>query len=132
MENLVPLLTTHRGEINQRDYWIGAAALFVAGIVANMIPLIGAVAALLLLYPWTCLVLKRLRDAGRPESWAALPLLLGLFSMASSLMAAFGLFVAPALAGLLLSIGGLAALAALGFLVWLGLAPSRHALTSGM
>lgn len=131
MENLVPLLTTYRGEISQREYWLGAAVLFVAGIISNMIAFIGAVVALLLLYPWTCLVLKRLRDAGRPETWAALPVLLGLFSQASSLMAGVGLMVSPVLAGLLLSVGGLAALAALGFLIWLGLAPSRHALSAG-
>lgn len=126
MEKLVPLLTTTHGEINQRDFWIGAAVLFGAGVVANLVPYLGTVASLLLLYPWACLALKRLRDVGRPESLAGVPVLLGLLSIIASLLAGFGLMVSAALAGVLLATGGLAGLLALAFLVWLGLTPSRR------
>lgn len=131
MENFIPLFTETRGEIGQRDFWIGAAVLFAAGLVANLIPFVGTFVALALLYPWTCLALKRLRDAGRPASLAVVPLLLGLFSIAGSLLAVAALTLSAALAGLLLSAGGVAGLLALAFIVWLGLTPSRHGPSRG-
>lgn len=126
MENFIPLFTETRGEIGQRDFWIGAAVLLAAGLVANLIPFVGSIVSLALLYPWTSLALKRLRHAGRPASLAVVPLLLGLFSITGSLLAGAALTVSAALAGLVLSASGVAGLLALAFLVWLGLTPSRH------
>lgn len=123
MERLFSLFTTTGGEIRQRDFWLGALALFVAGVVAGMIPHAGSVVTLALLYPWTCLALKRLRDIGRPEHWAGALVLLGLFSTGVSLLARSGL-VAPMVTGPLLALGVLAGLLAIAFLVWLGMAPS--------
>ncbi len=131
MQKLVPRLVTTHGEIGQRDFWIGAAVLFGTGVIANLIPYLGTVASLLLLYPWACLALKRLRDVGRPESLAGVPVLLGLFSIIASLLTGFGQMVSAALAGVLLAVGGLAGLLALAFLVWLGLTPSRHGQPGG-
>lgn len=122
MERLVSLLTTTEGEIRQRDFWSGALVLFAAGIIANLIPVVGGVLAIVLLYPWTCLALKRLRDNGRPALWAVALVLLGLVSTGASLLAR----IAPELAGLLHPISGLSGLLAFAFLIWLGLAPSRH------
>ena len=120
------LFLSFSGRTSKRDFWIGFAALFGAGIVANPLPLIGAVASLALIYPWTALMAKRLHDFGRsgwlvlvPAIPAALSGILAVFAaLAMGNSATAG--AAFATAGVAILISTVALLVGLGFLVWVG------------
>jgi len=121
------LLLGFSGRTSKRDFWIGFAALFGAGIVANLLPLVGALAGLALVYPWTALMAKRLHDFGRsgwlvliPAAPAALSGVLALFAaLAMNSVATAG--AAFATAGFAVLVSTLAILVGLGFLLWVGL-----------
>jgi uncharacterized membrane protein YhaH (DUF805 family) len=114
------------GRIGQKDFWIGFAILFVAGIVLNLIPVIGMIAGILLIYPWVCVYSKRLHDMGKTGWLAAVPF--GVFFVAMVLtVIAGGAAMFGAASGSTVGAGG--AMAALGmmglvmmiaFLVWIG------------
>lgn len=115
------------GRTSKRDFWIGFAALFAAGFVASLLPLVGTLASLALIYPWTALMAKRLHDFGRsgwlvlaPAVPAALSGVLALYgALAMSNAATMG--AALATAGLALLVSTVAMLIGLGFLLWVGL-----------
>jgi uncharacterized membrane protein YhaH (DUF805 family) len=115
------------GRTSKRDFWIGFAALFAAGFAASLVPLVGALASLALLYPWTALVTKRLHDFGRsgwlvliPTLPAALSGTLAVYgALAMSNAATLG--SALAVAGFALLVSTIAMLVGLAFLLWVGL-----------
>lgn len=127
MHDLLPLFASPEGSASRRDFWTGAAVLLVAGIALGLIPAVGTIASLALLYPWTCLSMQRLRDMGRSPRLALIPLgfcsisgLLGVIvlmgaSNPATLAATF------MLAGVTLLVSSVAMLVALAFLLWLGL-----------
>jgi len=131
------LFLTADGRIGQKDFWIGFLILFVAGLVLGMIPLLGMIIGLALIYPNVCLYSKRLHDAGRSGWLAAVPYAIGcvgfLLMMMMGGMGAMGAMMgggndAMASAGMMAGLGamgliGLLMFAALiGFLLWVGLA----------
>lgn len=125
------LFLSAQGRIGRKDFWIGAGALVVANLIGGAIPLAGALISLALIYPWTCLAAKRLHDFGR-SGWlvivAAAPAAVSgtlalVTSLAASNVATMG--VAFAGAGLTLMVSGVALLASLGFLLWVGLKPGN-------
>jgi uncharacterized membrane protein YhaH (DUF805 family) len=125
--NWQDLFISAHGRVGRRDFWIAAAALIISGLVLNLLPVIGPLAALALLYPWTCILVKRLHDTGRsgwlvlvPTVPAALSGVLGLFA-ALALQSPATMGAAFGMAGLALSASMLAALIGLGFLLWAGL-----------
>lgn len=127
------LFLTLEGRIDRKDFWIGAAALIGAGLVLSVIPVVGQLASLALIVPWTCLTTKRLHDFGR-SGWMALAAVipsaasavLGLFTaLAASNVATMG--AAFASAGLTLMISTAALVISLAFLLWVGLTPSDAA-----
>lgn len=129
--DLQSLYLSAQGRIGRREFWIGAAGLIIVSLVAGLIPVVGAVASLVLIYPWVCLTAKRLHDLGR-SGWlvliAAVPAAVsGAFAlftaMAASSLATIG--VAMASAGLALTVSTLALLVSLGFLLWVGLKPGE-------
>lgn len=67
------LFLDSKGRIGQKEFWIGFLILFVAGFVLGMIPLIGQIAGLVLIYPNVALVSKRLHDFGKSGWLAAAP-----------------------------------------------------------
>ncbi|HEX8232808.1 MAG TPA: DUF805 domain-containing protein [Caulobacteraceae bacterium] len=75
------LFLTANGRIGQRDFWIGFAILFVAGLVLGMIPVLGALIGLALIYPTVCVFSKRLHDSGRSGWLAAVPYAIGAIGM---------------------------------------------------
>lgn len=129
------LFLTADGRIGKRDFWIGFAILFVANLVLGLIPVLGALISLALIYPMVCLYSKRLHDFGKTGWLTAIPFVVFALAMVVGLitggMAVLGMgatgseaaAAGAAMAGLGL-FGGLMALAgliSLGFLLWVGL-----------
>ena len=121
------------GRIGQRDFWIGFAILFVAGIVLNLIPVIGTIAGILLIYPWVCVYSKRLHDMGKTGWLAAVPFGVFFAAMVLTLIAggaamfgaasgsAVGAGSAMAAVGMIGLVMMLAFLVWIAFTLWLGL-----------
>lgn len=117
------------GRIGQKDYWIGVAILFAAGLVLGWIPLIGTLISLASVYFGVCVSSKRLHDMGKSGWLAAIPY--GVTALALVLSAATVIggiasagygndFGAMAGMGGAMGVWGLAVLVNLGFLIWLG------------
>jgi uncharacterized membrane protein YhaH (DUF805 family) len=131
MPDYFSLLTSPKGRIGRQTFWILACGLIAASVVVSIIPLIGALASLALLWPWTCVSIKRLHDIGRPGALAFIPMSIGLASgvlaILSALLALNPLMVLPTLAlASVTAVMGLAALLiSLAFALWIGLSPGR-------
>lgn len=121
------------GRLNRRLFWSGAIILIVAQMVLSVIPIGRPVAGILAIWPWYCLIARRLHDTGRTSRYAAfavLPMALG----AVVSLIAFIATAAPALSIALLPIVmvsglavGVASLVALGFVIWIGSRPGDAA-----
>ena len=114
------------GRTSKRDFWLGFAGLVGAGVVANLLPTIGSVVSLALLYPAAALMTKRLHDFGR-SGWlvlvplvpSALSALLAFFaSMTIGNAATMGAGLAAAGFAALLST--IAMLVGIASLLWIG------------
>ena len=134
------LFLSSDGRISRQQFWIGALILIGAGVVAGWIPLINVIFFFVSLYAWVCLYSKRLHDFGKSGWLTAIPvsLFIAAFFLAMLTMggmAAMGAFKGmhgdyanPAAmlgAGITAMLLGLAALVALGFLLWVGLTPGQ-------
>lgn len=127
-----------KGRTGQKDFWIGFAILFVVGIVLNFIPLIGQIAAIVMIYPWVCLFSKRLHDAGRSGWLAAIPFVIGLVAgVLAVMMGGAALLTGGADEAAMAAMGGasivmiLSFVAYIAFVLWVGLAkgepgPNRY------
>ena len=132
MLDLKDLYLTPHGRLGRQTYWLALAGLVVANLVAGLIPVIGSLVALALLWPCACVIAKRLHDMGR-SGWPAFALtfpcaILGLFAALVALMTAdlttAGLALAAA--GVVAVVGSLVGLAGLVLIVWAGVAPSQR------
>ena len=127
------LFLSANGRIGQKDFWIGFLILFVAGLILGMIPVLGMLIGLALIYPNVCLYSKRLHDFGKSGWLAAVPyvilavamLIAGLTGGAAMFGAmsgnAAGASAAAAGLGMSMLIIVLAGLVGIGFLLWVGL-----------
>jgi uncharacterized membrane protein YhaH (DUF805 family) len=128
--NWTELFLAPQGRAGQQAFLIGAAALIVAGVVLNLIPVLGPLASLALIYPWTCLLVKRLHDFGRSGWMVLIPVvptaLASMLALITTFAAMGGGTMGAALvgAGLALTISGASMLISLAFLVWVALKPS--------
>ncbi|WP_296817799.1 DUF805 domain-containing protein [Brevundimonas sp.] len=123
------------GRIGKKDFWIGFLILFVAGIILNFVPVIGQIAAILLIYPWICLYSKRLHDFGKSGWLVIVPVVAMIVATIGSIMtmgaAAFGAASSTtdygAASAMMGGLGGMALLnvvallVCLAFLLWVGL-----------
>lgn len=131
MPDYFTLLTSPKGRIGRQTFWILAVGLVVASMVFSIVPLIGTLASMALLWPWTCLSIKRLHDMGRPGALAFIPLSAGLVSgglaILSALLALNPLTVLStlAVAGVAAITGTIALLICLAFVLWMGLSQGR-------
>ena len=126
------LFLSANGRIGQKDFWIGFAILFVAGFILGLIPVIGQIAQLAMIYCWVCLYSKRLHDFGKTGWLAAVPF--GIWAIAGVLAvmaviggsaaaigaAGSGVGEAAAAGGMMAALGGMALVMMLAFLVWIG------------
>ena len=136
------LFLTADGRIGRRDFWIGFAVIFAAGVVANMVPVLGQIVGLLLIWPQVCIHAKRLHDMGKtawlmliPFAVMAVAMSVAIATVGVSLFSAAMLSHAgsdaaaagTALAGLgaVWTACGLSMLVAVGFLLWVGLTPGQ-------
>lgn len=120
------------GRIGRGPYWLGVAGLMAASFVLGLIPVAGPWLALALLWPWFCLLSKRLRDIERdPRLSAAALAPLALSSLLGAAMSltlvtpASALAVLP-LVGLLGAIALIAALVGAVAVIWIGVTPTRR------
>jgi uncharacterized membrane protein YhaH (DUF805 family) len=107
------LLLSPQGRIARREFWPGFAAVMVASIVLNLIPILGQLLGLLLLWPQFCIRAKRLHDMGKTALLLLIPLAVTI--LGSSLSAISGgrlAFGVPFLVGV-------------AFLLWVGLTPGQ-------
>ncbi|WP_257457896.1 DUF805 domain-containing protein [Archangium lipolyticum] len=65
------LFLTPEGRIGRRDFWIGFLIVMVASTVLQIIPFIGQLLGLLLVWPQICIHSKRLHDMGK-SAWLML------------------------------------------------------------
>jgi uncharacterized membrane protein YhaH (DUF805 family) len=120
------LFLSANGRIGQKDFWIGFLIVFVASIILGLIPILGQIAGLLLIYPTVCLYSKRLHDFGKTGWLAALPYAVGAVIMLIMLLAGgaafFGMASGSAVeaGGAMAAVGMIGLLAVLFFLAWLG------------
>lgn len=132
------LFLSPNGRIGRRDFWIGFLIIFVASIVTNVIPVIGHLLGLLLLWPQVCIHAKRLHDASRSAWLMLIPfgvfivcLVLALVTGGAAVVSAIMMgnsgqdaaATAAAMSGAA-AVGGFFALAVLvgfAFLLWVGL-----------
>src|SRR5438270_11369721 len=92
------LFLTSHGRLGQRDFWIAWLILFVASLVLSMVPLLGQLAVLALIYPTVCITAKRLHDFGKSGWLAAVPYAI----------AAVGMLIGGLMGGMTMMLGGMA------------------------
>ena len=128
--NLGHVLFSPNGRIGQQDYWIGILILIGGNIVANILPLIGWILWLALVWMGIAIYGKRLHDAGKTAWLHVVPWALGfLFFIIGAVMVIGGAVSAgiisdagdmsPEQIVAVISAGGLGLLfMSLSFLVW--------------
>ncbi len=91
------LFLSPEGRIGRQAFWIGWLVLLGASTVLNVIPVIGHVLMLGVIYASVCIHTKRLHDMGQTGWWQVLPWVIG-----PSLVLGAGVSVAalPAIAAL--------------------------------
>lgn len=134
------LFLSAEGRIRQQDYWIGVLILFALWIVSHLAHIFAPLIWLLLLYPWVCVLAKRLHDFGKSGWLILVPVVIGFLCLCAAIVvggaAAIGaIFTASTSdgsdmgnwAGILGAFGialaflGIAAVVKLVFLLWVGL-----------
>ncbi|WP_291844407.1 DUF805 domain-containing protein [Maricaulis sp.] len=126
------------GRIAARDYWIGVAIIIGGNVLANIIPILGGLLWLGLIWVGLCVYGKRLHDTGRSAAIHAIPwavnfviAILAVMMLGGVILSAVmsGETLGPALflsaGGGLLSLGGLGTLVWVGYTLWLGMAPGE-------
>jgi uncharacterized membrane protein YhaH (DUF805 family) len=122
------------GRIGRQSFWIGFVLILVASLILNMIPLLGPILGLALLWPQVAIHAKRLHDMGRSAWLIVVPFVVSFVALIAAAMTG-GASVIAALnsgssAGIAQSAGGigltfLLLLVAFGvgiaFLLWVGL-----------
>ena len=132
------LLFSFEGRTRRSHFWIGWLICFGASAVANMIPIIGQLISLALIWPNLAIAVKRLHDMGKSGWLVVIPwvaaIVGGIAAIAmmgvSALSNASGLedgdpAAIMALLGPAMGIIAVIGLICLGFLLWIGLAEGQ-------
>ena len=119
------LFLSPEGRIGRQAFWIGWLCLLGASVVLNVIPPIGHVLMLLVVYSSICIHSKRLHDMGQTGWWQVLPVVFGPVLVTGS---ALSVGVLPAIAALthgepeisaLTAVAGLFVSLFIAFCIWL-------------
>jgi uncharacterized membrane protein YhaH (DUF805 family) len=133
------LFISFDGRIRRSHFGIAWLILFAAGFIAGLLPLIGGLISLALIWPNLAIAVKRLHDMGKTGWLAAIPyavMLIGFIAAFSTvgLTALTNLqgmenedpATIMAIVGPLFGIFSLVALVGIGFLLWIGLTPGQR------
>ena len=139
------LFLNANGRIGQKDFWVAWVILLVATLISRIIPVLGIVLGIILIYPTVCIYSKRLHDFGKSGWLTVIPytvfsaaLVIGAVTGGAAMMASIG---APGSAaagaaavggfGVVILLMLVAGIIAIGFLLWVGLSkgdsmPNRY------
>lgn len=119
------LFLSPEGRIGRQAFWIGWLCLLGASAVLNVIPVIGHVLMLVVIYSSVCIHTKRLHDMGQTGWWQVLPVVFGPVLVAGAatsigVMAAFAALTNgnPELSALT-ALGGFFVSCFIAFAIWL-------------
>jgi uncharacterized membrane protein YhaH (DUF805 family) len=134
------LFLSAEGRIRQQDYWIGVLILIGLWVVSHLAHIFAPLIWLILVYPWVCVITKRLHDFGRSGWLILVPVVVGFLCACAAVVvggvAVIGAFFAASTdsgadmgswAGVLGALGialvfiAIAAVVKLIFLLWVGL-----------
>ena len=133
------LLFSFEGRTRRSHFWIGWLICFGAGFVAGLIPIIGQLISLALIWPNLAITVKRLHDKGKSGWLAAIPWVVGIVGAiaAVSMMGVSALTntaaleagdpaAVMALMGPAMGLIAVVGLICLGFLLWIGLSDGQR------
>lgn len=126
------------GRLRRSHFWISWGILFAAGFVLGLIPIIGSIIGIALIYPQIAVQVKRLHDMGRSGWWVLAPFAANIVMFIVAIFAIMGNVALnqqglenedpAAMMAMFGSIGGIALLFLvinLGWLLWIGIADSQ-------
>lgn len=126
--NIGNVLFSPNGRIGQQDYWVGVLIIIIGNVVGGMIPFLGMIVSLGLIYVGVCVYGKRLHDIGKTAWIHGIVWLIQLGLGVIGFMMAGGAVLAAISAGGTEEAGLAAAIAAsgslflifgIGFLIWI-------------
>ena len=131
-------MLSFQGRLRRKYFWLSLLILFGANIVAGIIPILGPLLGLVLIWPGVAVLVKRLHDMGRTGWYAFVPyvgnaiaIVVAFIGGGAAVMsaAANGDEVSTAAAGGAIGTFALAAIISLvsnlGFLIWVGASDSQ-------
>lgn len=135
------LLFNPNGRIDQQNYWVGVLIIISGNIILAMLPLIGVLIWLGLIYVGICVYGKRLHDTGRSAWVHAVPWALNIVLFVAGLIVAGGAMITAIMAAgpdgnvspfsiiaagsSFFIISGLGTLVWLAYTIWLGIQQSQ-------
>ncbi|MDP3801335.1 MAG: DUF805 domain-containing protein [Phenylobacterium sp.] len=131
-------LFSFEGRLRRSHFWISWVILFFGGFVVGLIPFIGQLIGLILIWPNIAIQVKRLHDMGKTGWWVLAPFAANIVGIVlivvtmgmSAVMNAEALeredpAAVLAMMGPMLGIVGLLILINLGFLLWIGIVDTQ-------
>lgn len=133
------VMFSFNGRIRRQHFWIGWLILFAAGFVAGLIPFLGVLLSLALIWPNLAITVKRLHDMGQSGWLCLVPIVAGLIGLiaifmtvGASMMTNYAAIenedpaAIMAMVGPALGIIGIIALVQIGFLIWIGVTEGQR------
>ena len=133
------VLFSFQGRIRRQHFWIGWLILLASGFVLGMIPILGILLSIALIWPNLAITVKRLHDMGQSGWLAAIPIVagfvgaIGMFmSIGASMMTNYAAIenedpaAILAMVGPALGILGIVGLIQIAFLLWIGIAEGQR------
>jgi len=133
------LLFNTNGRIGQKEFWIGVAIIFVGNLIVNVIPFLGILIWLALIWVGLAVYGKRLHDAGKSAWLHAIPWAVNIFLGIIAMIMIGGVIIAAiasgsedqgiativAGSGLAVTLILLSNLIWLGYTIWVGMLQSE-------
>ncbi len=137
--DFVSAMFSFNGRLRRQHFWISWLILFGAGFVTGLIPIIGSLIGLVLIWPNVAITVKRLHDMGKTGWFAVIPWVANIVGFVM-IISAVGMSIitnpqafenedpAAIMSMLGSMMGGVAVLflVNLGFLLWIGITDSER------